>query len=157
MLKKTANAEWADRVGQGTGLLAKMKQRGVTLDLLGKYVEGALKVYELAGAKVEVVHQKDASEESVKKLRAALTENERSSRDFIIVNMNQGILTGDPEGGGHVSPIAAYDAKADRVLVLDVDREWYEPYWVSVKTLAAAMATSDKESGQSRGYVWIRR
>ena len=40
----------------------------------------------------------------------------------------------------HVSAIGAYDAAKKRVLLFDVDREWYEPYWVPDVELLTAMA-----------------
>ena len=55
-----------------------------------------------------------------------------------------------------MAPIAAYDAKMHRVLVMDPDREWYEPYWVSDQRLLEAMATIDPETSKPRGYVKIR-
>src|SRR3712207_8995568 len=36
--------------------------------------------------------------------------------------------TGDWDGP-HISPIGAYDAQRHQVLILDVDRQWYVPYW----------------------------
>ena len=43
------------------------------------------------------------------------------------------------EVGGHISPLAAYDVKADRFLVLDVARYKYPPVWVKTADLFAAM------------------
>ena len=44
-----------------------------------------------------------------------------------------------------------------RALILDPDREWYEPYWVPESALIEAMATGDASSGVWRGFLWIRR
>ena len=38
------------------------------------------------------------------------------------------------ERGGHISPLAAYDAKSDRFLILDVARYKYPPVWVKAST-----------------------
>ncbi|MGZ3697615.1 MAG: phytochelatin synthase family protein, partial [Bdellovibrionota bacterium] len=129
---------------------------GVTLDHLGKYVEEALKTTGLSGYVVETVHTTDLLPATAAKLHQALLENEKSSDDFIIANFSQGIYTGDT-GGGHISPVGAYDASKKRVLVMDVDREWYEPYWVSEETFLKGMATKDPETARTRGYVWIRK
>jgi hypothetical protein len=51
--------------------------------------------------------------------------------------------------------VAAYDEVQRRVLVLDPDREWYEPYWISDEVALAGMATLDADSGQPRGYVHV--
>ncbi len=158
LLKKVGDKDWSARVGMG-GILSAVTTGGVgglTLDLLGKNVEKALKAYGIGDAKVEVVHVDHADAATLAKWKETLVTNEKSAQDFIIVNMEQGKLTGDT-GGGHISPIGAYDAKTGRALVMDVDRQWYEPYWVSAKVLLDAMATQDSESKRNRGYVWIHR
>ena len=79
-------------------------------------------------------------------------------RSFVVANFLQNELTGDPEGAvGHVAPVAAFDAKAGRVLVLDTDRDYYEPYWVSEAAFIRSMNTVDKASGKTRGLLWIHR
>ena len=47
------------------------------------------------------------------------------------------------EKGGHISPVAAYDADTDRFLILDVSRYKYPPIWVEAADLFAAMNTTD--------------
>ena len=60
------------------------------------------------------------------------------------------------EKGGHISPLAAYDADADRFLILDVSRYKYPPVWVAVSDLFAAMSTTDPDNqNRTRGYVLI--
>ncbi len=160
LLKKSGDKDWAARVGHGSVLSTLMamatKKGGVTLDLLGKNIESALKAYGFTDLKVDVVHADQADAATLAKLKTTLEQNEKSAQDFMIINFEQGKLTGDT-GGGHISPIGAYDAKADKVLVMDVDRQWYEPYWTSSKALLDSMATPDSESKRNRGYVWIHR
>ena len=60
-------------------------------------------------------------------------------------------------GGGHFSPVAAYDDASDRFLVLDVARYKYPAVWVPSATLFDAMATVDSTSGLFRGYLVLRR
>jgi glutathione gamma-glutamylcysteinyltransferase len=55
-------------------------------------------------------------------------------------------------GEGHFSPIAAYHEETDSVLVLDVARFKYSPYWVSISELHDAMKPWDETSHQSRGW-----
>lgn len=129
---------------------------GVTLDQLGEIVPLALAAYGIKGATVEVVHADNPQSAALKeKLRAALIENERSARDFIIVNFDQKVFTND-ETVGHISPIAAYDAVKGQVLVMDPDRTWYEPYWVSEQALLDAMATKDPSAAKARGWVHVK-
>lgn len=130
---------------------------GLTLDQLAEIVEQALKKYRIHGAKVQAVHLPSASRQELQKLHELLATNEKSADDLLLVNVLQSELTGDPEGAvGHFIPVAAYDAKADRVLLMDPDRQWYEPYWVSTDILLRAMATKDADSGQPRGYLFVQ-
>lgn len=60
-------------------------------------------------------------------------------------------------GGGHISPVAAYDAGSDRVLILDVARYKYPPVWVTIDDLHTAMSAVDPDSGSVRGLVVVSR
>jgi len=55
-------------------------------------------------------------------------------------------------GDGHYSPVAAYHQGSDMVLVLDVARFKYPPYWVSVDTLWRAMHARDAVTECARGW-----
>ena len=147
VLTRAKNDIWNKGVGVGG--------HGVSLDELGPIVAAGLKAYGVDNAQVEIIHTDDQSKEVKAKLHQALVENEKSADDFIMINFNQGSYTGDADAG-HIAPIAAYDASTKRVLVLDPDRRWYEPYWVSEETLLKGMATSDAVSGKFRGYVWVK-
>ena len=60
--------------------------------------------------------------------------------------------------GGHISPLAAYDAKVDRFLILDVARYKYPPVWVKTSDLFDAMNTTDAANdNKTRGYVLGRQ
>jgi len=149
VLERTGNSKWTRAVGKMGG--------GATLDELRGYFSEALDKLNLRGWQVEALHA-DGTPEFAAKMHSLLVENEKSDRSFIIVNYLQNVLTGDPEGAvGHVAPIAAFDAKAGKVLVLDPDREYYEPYWVSEAAFIRSMNTIDKVSGKTRGLLWIHR
>jgi hypothetical protein len=147
LLARTENETWQACVGP--------LGHGVTLDQLGVFLGDALRKHGFERASAEVVHVEDASRAALDRVHAALVENERSARDFIIANFDQGAYTGD-EHAGHVAPVAAYDAKRRRVLILDPDRRWYEPYWVPEEAFVAGMATTDPVSGKARGFVWLK-
>ena len=92
-------------------------------------------------------------------MRALLVANEASAKDALLVYFNQGVVTGDWDGP-HISLIGAYDAVADKVLILEVDQEWYVPYWTPVEVLFDAMVkpTSAEHGvleGQTGGFVHI--
>ena len=58
--------------------------------------------------------------------------------------------------GGHISPLAAYDSKADRFLILDVARYKYPPVWVKAADIFDAMNTPDAQNGdKTRGFVLV--
>lgn len=102
------------------------------------------------GAQV-TVHHADSLDEAA--FRAALTANLAQGGDYLIVNYLRGALGQDATG--HISPLAAYDADTDRVLILDTASYKYPPTWVRVGSLFAAMNTIDSETGQARGYVEV--
>jgi hypothetical protein len=56
-------------------------------------------------------------------------------------------------GGGHMSPLAAYEPRSDRFLLLDVSRYKYPPVWVTTAVLFESMNTVDSDAGASRGCV----
>lgn len=128
-------------------------EHGTSLDRFGRIAEAAFKAYGFPSATVRVVHAENTPE-AMKALTTALEENEKSVRDFIVANFNQQAFTDDADAG-HMAPVAAYDVAKKKVLILDPDRQWYEPYWVSVDTFMAGMATTDKTTNANRGYVVI--
>jgi hypothetical protein len=84
-------------------------------------------------------------------LRRSLADPE----DRLLVNYHrQGI---GQAGGGHISPLAAFDEASDKVLILDVARYRYPAIWAPVAQLLQAMQMTDRDSGRSRGLVLIRR
>lgn len=93
---------------------------------------------------------------SLEEFRDILRRNENCAADFLLAHFIQDDLTG--AGGGpyaHISPIGAYDPASRRVLILDVDREWYSPYWVSDEDLLRAINHVTKSYGAG-GLVQIR-
>jgi glutathione gamma-glutamylcysteinyltransferase len=58
-------------------------------------------------------------------------------------------------GDGHFSPIAAYHKGTDQVLVMDVARFKYAPYWVPVEDLYRSMQQEDSVTHKSRGWFLI--
>ena len=70
----------------------------------------------------------------------------------MLAYFNQGVLTGDWDGP-HISPIGAYDGSAREVLIMDVDREWYVPYWSPDEKLLEAML----QAGARRAWPARRR
>jgi len=121
-------------------------KKGMTLDQLG----GLLALQPL---NVEVRHAGDVTlDEFRAKAREYLGQKDR----FVIINYLR-IAMGQ-ERGGHISPLGAYDAKADRFLILDVARYKYPPVWVTASDLFDAMNTPDADNeNKTRGYVLIAK
>lgn len=59
-------------------------------------------------------------------------------------------------GGGHFSPVVAFNPTSDTFLVLDVSRYKYPAYWATADDLFAAMNTTDSSTGLSRGYAVVQ-
>lgn len=128
---------------------------GISFSDLAIYARRALDAYDI-DADVEVFRPRDDSPQTLAELRRILSANERSADDIIIAAFDQGILTGD-QAFGHISPIGAYDAERKRVLVMDVDRAWYVPYWTSDAKLLEAMLKPDRADPEGSGLIRIRR
>ena len=86
--------------------------------------------------------------------RALLRRSLADPGDRLLVNYHRAAV--GQEGGGHISPLAAYHEPSDRVLILDVARYRYPAVWVEVPELWKAVRTLDSTSGRSRGVVVIR-
>lgn len=151
LLEKVTVEQWAARLSE-PGVDGA---HGTGLDRLSRIAEAAFKEYGFDHVAVKAIHLTDASAKTKKELIEVLEANEKSPKDFIIGHFNQQAFTDDADAG-HIAPVGAYDAKNQKVLILDPDREYYEPYWISVDTFLAGMATRDKASDGQRGYLVIR-
>ena len=118
------------------------------------YVRQSLRAFGVE-TRIEVFRPEDDGPAALAELRRWLRENERSARDIALVYFNQGTLTGD-WNGPHISPIGAYDAERRAVLVLDVDREWYVPYWSSDAGLLRAMLRPRPRESEPGGLIRVR-
>jgi hypothetical protein len=127
---------------------------GVTLDQLAPLAQQSLAAFGIRAARTQVTHVPDTSPASLERFRVLLAANEASPDDWLLLNFDPAAYTG-AGGYGHIAPVGAYDADSGRLLILDPDRTWYEPYWVSAAVALAGMATLDRVSGQPRGYLYV--
>lgn len=118
-------------------------RQGLTLEQIGK-------VLEAYPVKADVHY---ASDLTLDKFRSLVVQNLQESGNFAIANYLRKAI--GQERGGHISPIAAYNQKTDRFLILDVSRYKYPPVWVKAEELWQAMATTDPVSGKTRGLVLV--
>ena len=132
-----------------TELTTKIKTReevlksGLTLEQIGLYVNSL-------GANSSVHF---GSELSVTDLRALVKSSLSNRNQRILVNFERKSL--NQAGSGHFSPIGAYDSDSDSILILDVAKYKYPPFWVTTSDLQASLNTIDSDSGKTRGIVQI--
>jgi Phytochelatin synthase len=121
-----------------------LARQGMTLDQIG----GILATQPV---KAEVHHASDSSADEFRKLASAYLGE---PGHFVLVNYLRRTI--GEEIGGHISPLAAYDGKADRFLILDVARYKYPPVWVKTADIFAAMNTPDAANdNKTRGFVLV--
>jgi hypothetical protein len=124
---------------------AKIRWQGMTLEQLGQL----LSTYPVD---VEVFH---GDELSLAEFRDLLRQNLSEPNNFVLVNYLRSAI--NQQTGGHISPVAAYNATEDRFLILDVATYKYPPVWVSATDLWEAVNTIDASVNQSRGIVMVGR
>jgi hypothetical protein len=88
---------------------------------------------------------------SLPEFRAHLARVNDPTRRYV-ANFQRGLLFG--KGVGHHSPLAAYLADRDLVLVLDVNPS-FGPWLVSAERLFRAMDRPDSSTGKKRGLLLI--
>ena len=123
---------------------AVINMRGMTLEQLGKSIQ-------TFGAKIEITYGSDITKNNFrKKLIASL----RSEHVYVIVNVHRKYL--NEVGEGHFSPLAAYDEKTDRFLLLDVARYKYPAVWVKTDNLFQAIRlNSTGKVERRRGFLLV--
>jgi hypothetical protein len=84
-------------------------------------------------------------------IRADLAANLARDGDYVIVNYKREAV--GQKGGGHISPLGAYDAASDSFLVLDVNPAVAGWVWMPTATLVKGMRTLD--TVENRGYVLV--
>ncbi len=125
--------------------LSVLMEKGMTLDQIGAL---------LASQPVDVeVHH--AANSTVDLFRTTVRTYLGNEGHYVIANYLRKAL--GQEGGGHISPLAAYDAETDRFLILDVSRYKYPPVWIAASDLFSAMNTVDADNeNRTRGFVLIK-
>ena len=94
------------------------------------------------------VADSNADGEAIKREIAA---NLATGDDYVLVNYARKSL--GQRGGGHISPLGAYDETSDSFLIMDVNPNRAPWVWVRSDDLIAAMRTFD--TVENRGYLLI--
>jgi len=125
---------------------AVLEHQGMTLDQIGALIA-------LHPVSATVHH---AAETDLDAFRSQARDYLSKPDHFVIVNYLRKTI--GQERGGHISPLAAYDAETDRFLILDVARYKYPPVWVKSSDLFNAMNTTDSDNeDKTRGFVLVSR
>lgn len=131
----------------------KMGGKGMALKALHQDIQTLLKNMKLDSKfAVNYFEMKNSNDAEV--FTQHLAEFERG-QGYLILMYGQGNIMGDKAQYPHYSPVGAYDKDRDQILMLDVDGDWYEPYWVSTKKMITSMTKYDEEIKCQRGYIWV--
>jgi Phytochelatin synthase len=127
---------------------------GVGLLQLRGLLAASFAAIDMTAADVEAVPLAQRNAEALTRFRAVLRMCETAPGRFVVANYYMAAVIGRGDYG-HFSPIGAYDAARDRVLILDVYRVELEPYWVPAERLFEGMATINRADREPRGYLTI--
>ena len=85
-------------------------------------------------------------------MRRQIAANLSTPDDYVVVNYFRPVV--GQSGGGHISPLGAYDKRSDSFLVLDVNPNGHTWVWLPAPLLFKAMRTRD--TVENRGYLLVR-
>lgn len=80
-------------------------------------------------------------------------DSDEELKDVLVVSYHRKVV--GQTGSGHFSPIGAYDAVSDSVLILDTARFKYGAHWAKLPLVYDAMKPIDPDTGKSRGYALL--
>ena len=73
----------------------------------------------------------------------------------LVLNYNRAVV--GQAGDGHYSPVGAYLADEDMILIFDVARFKHPPHWLPLSLLWSAMLKKDPVTGFARGFAVLQR
>jgi len=88
---------------------------------------------------------------TAQEIRTDLVENLKRRTDYVVVNYWRKAV--GQRGGGHISPLGAYEPESDSFLVLDVNPANAGWVWMPAATLIKGMRTFD--TVENRGYIHV--
>lgn len=107
------------------------------------------------GANVELNLTSDAGS-SLESFREQLQHcTMQNSGKRLVVSFDRAAL--GQTGTGHFSSIGAYHPEEDKVLVMEVARFKYFPFWCSTEVMWEAMNSVDTQTGAARGFMLVSR
>lgn len=128
--------------------IERIKANGMNFDEFGALAQ-------CHGVTIQGIRASKALDEKYSFFREKIIEvsSSSSANQFIVVNFSRKYL--GQTGSGHFSPIGGFNIANDSVLILDVARFKYPPYWVPLSRLWKSMGEEDSLSKESRGYFLI--
>jgi len=150
LLERMNDPHWAREITPPEG-------NGLSLAELSEKLARALPLFGIAGWSVSHRVVTATDDATANAFRAELNAMERAGDRLIAANYHLATTYGDDWDIGHFSPIGAYDAARDRVLLLDVWKQDYEPCWVDLMRLIRGMTPVSQVSGTPRGYCVLKR
>jgi hypothetical protein len=135
---------------------------GVTLTQFGCFLKEMFLAYKVKGVTVETIFVENKSLKTRQMIHQDLLDlaNETHVTTLLALNFDNATFINANIDMGHISPVGRYDPLTKLVLILDVDREWTGPYWITEETMIKGLKTFDKTEGLSeptyRGYIRIR-
>jgi hypothetical protein len=150
MLERMDDPHWAKEIVPPEG-------NGVSLVEFSEKIARIMPRFDIAGWTATHRIVTEADDATADEFRAHLNAMERDGDRLIAGNYHLKTTYGDEWDIGHFSPIGAYDAARDRVLMLDVWKQDYEPSWVDLRQLLHGMSLFSPISGTPRGYCVLKR
>lgn len=123
----------------------KVNERGLPLPELYEFLQAF-------PVKVTVFNAVEYGDEAL--LNILIHALRDSNQVVLALYRREEVMQGD--GGGHWSPVAAYDEKSDSFLVMDVARWKYPPVWITSKAFIKSLKTTNV-NGVSRGFLIVEK
>ena len=118
---------------------------GLTLAQLS----GILKKYNLD---VKIFYAQKNNDKAIVKFKKILKDTLNNKNAYIIANFHGKTVGTLP--GGHISPIVAYNQKANKIMILDVASHKQPWFWVDIDIFYQAM--QKKDGSLPRGFLIIK-
>ena len=154
ILKRVTCGHWAQRVSDA----GYRGRHGLPFSDFAQVVKASFRAFGIPFAAIEAVATppKAAGEKARQdRLRSALASMARTDRELIGAYFTQGVFIGQWHGH-HISPVGAYNTAEERVLILDVDAERFEPYWVTLECFyEGLLGLTNIFNDKGGGYVRI--
>ncbi len=125
------------------------KPKGIELDEVSKLSLVAIKKYLGEQASAELLNSESLKKMTDDQLHQLLKDNEADANTVMVARYIQSAFTNDPEGAvGTYSTVGAYDKETKRVLIMETDRKYYAPYWVSLENFKKGLLDLKSKDGK---------